>query len=348
MSEMNIGELLADQLEKLLSAQVNADRLAELEAGGTSPGLWQAIEEMGVADVMCIGKDDAGLGWQDCAELFRVLGRHAAPLPLAETLFGRRLLSQASLVIPEGPLAVIDPSANANIQLDAAGCLQGEASMVSWASWATQLLGVAHRGEEAFLFSVGGNDVAARISPCDTLERVPTSAIDFSGITPLAVVPINDALLVRSGLAVMRALMISGGCDKVVELAVDYANTRKQFGKPIGKFQALQHQLAEASCRAAAAEMAAKYACRELDGSQLLEGASIAKYTASVAAKDVSRIAHQVFGAIGITDEHELHYFTRRLWQWRAEAGNERYWSQQLGNQVLAAGSEQLWASLTA
>lgn len=348
MNEMNIAELLADQLEKLLSARVNAESLASLEAGGADLSLWQEIEEMGVADVMRTGADDAGLGWQDCAELFRVLGRHAAPLPLAETLFARRLMSQANLDIPEGPLALIDPSANADIQLDATGCLQGEAAMVSWASWATQLLGLARRGDEAFLFSVAASDVAARLEQCDSLERAPTSAVDFSGITPLAVVAMSDASQIRSGLAVMRALMISGACDKVVELAVDYANTRKQFGKPIGKFQALQHQLAEASCRAAAAEMAGKYACRELDNNQFLAGAAVAKYTASVAAKDVSRIGHQVFGAIGITDEHELHYYTRRLWQWRAEAGNERYWSEQLGSKVLAAGSAQLWSSLTA
>ncbi|MBR9910833.1 MAG: acyl-CoA dehydrogenase [Gammaproteobacteria bacterium] len=344
MSELNIAELLADQLEKLLAAEVSAESLAALENGTGNRALWQHIEAMGVADVMCTGAEAAGLGWQECAELFRVLGRHAAPLPLAETLLGRRLLSQAGLAIPEGPLALVD----ADISLDDAGCLQGAADMISWAPWATAILGIARRGAETLLFSVAGTAVSAAATELHSLERAPTAAIDFSGMTPQAQAPIAAEASIREQLAVVRALLISGACDKVVELAVEYANTRKQFGKPIGKFQALQHQLAEASCRAAAAEMAAKYACRELDQKQPSTGAAVAKYTASVAAREVSRIAHQVFGAIGITDEHELHYFTRRLWQWRVDAGNERYWSGQLGARVLAAGSAQLWPSLTA
>ena len=200
MNEMNIAELLADQLEKLLSARVNAESLAILEAGGADLSLWQEIEEMGVADVMRTGADDAGLGWQDCAELFRVLGRHAAPLPLAETLFARRLMSQANLDIPEGPLALIDPSANADIQLDATGCLQGEAAMVSWASWATQLLGLARRGDEAFLFSVAASDVAARLEKCDSLERAPTSQWLGCNARP------NDQWRLRQGSGIGRGL----------------------------------------------------------------------------------------------------------------------------------------------
>jgi acyl-CoA dehydrogenase len=54
-----------------------------------------------------------------------------------------------------------------------------------------------------------------------------------------------------------------------------------------------------------------------------------------------------VFGAIGVTEEHELHYYTRRLWQWRAEGGSEHWWSERLGRQVLAAGGAALWPFLT-
>lgn len=341
MSELNIAELLADQLDKLLSAEVSAESLSALEEGSATPALWQQIEQMGIADVLRSGEEeDAGLNWQDCAELFRVLGRHAAPLPLAESLIGRGLLSGAGLEVPEGPLALVTEV----LQLDDSGALKGTADMVSWAPWASHLVGVAEKNGEALLFSVAkltGESV-------DTLERAPTDALDFNGVRPHAIAPVADAALLKHQFALARALMISGACDKVVELAVDYANTRKQFGKPIGKFQALQHQLAEASCRAAAAEMAGKYACLQLDKGEHSGGAAVAKYTASVAAKEVSRIAHQVFGAIGITDEHELHYFTRRLWQWRAEAGSERYWSEQLGQRVLKAGADQLWPSLTA
>ncbi|NKI16343.1 acyl-CoA dehydrogenase [Spongiibacter sp. KMU-166] len=340
MSELNIAELLADQLDKLLSAEVGAESLAALEEGVGTLSLWQQVEEMGIADVMRSGADDAGLGWQDCAELFRVLGRHAAPLPLAETLIGRGLLSSVGMTVPDGPLALIEDV----LTLDANGVLQGRVDMMTWAPWASHWVGVAEQSGESRLFCVARGEGEA----VTTLERAPTLSVDLTGVQALAVAPIADATLMRSQFALARALMISGACDKVVELAVEYANTRKQFGKPIGKFQALQHQLAEASCRAAATEMAAKYACRKLDLGEHSSGAAVAKYTAGVAAKEVSRIAHQVFGAIGITDEHELHYFTRRLWQWRVDGGSERYWSEQLGSRVLQAGAAQLWSSLTA
>jgi acyl-CoA dehydrogenase len=59
-------------------------------------------------------------------------------------------------------------------------------------------------------------------------------------------------------------------------------------------------------------------------------------------------VAHQVFAAIGITEDHMLHHFTRRLWSWRDEAGSEARWAAEIGRAALARGGENLWADLTA
>jgi acyl-CoA dehydrogenase len=61
----------------------------------------------------------------------------------------------------------------------------------------------------------------------------------------------------------------------------------------------------------------------------------------------VARLAHQVHGAIGFTQEHKLHHLTRRLWSWRDEAGTELHWSRVLGAGLLADGPDALWPALT-
>src|SRR5690606_37212191 len=107
-------------------------------------------------------------------------------------------------------------------------------------------------------------------------------------------------------LAAIRAAQIAGALSRVLEMCVEYANTRAQFGRPIAKFQAIQHQLAELAEQAAAAQVASLYACRQIDADHIRHGAAIAKTCTGKAATRGAAIAHQVFGAIGVTDEHLL------------------------------------------
>jgi acyl-CoA dehydrogenase len=79
----------------------------------------------------------------------------------------------------------------------------------------------------------------------------------------------------------------------------------------------------------------------------LLEVAA-AKIRVGEAAAEGARIAHQVLGAIGFTQEHTLHRFTRRLWAWRDDFGSESHWALRLGGLVAAKGADQLWPMLAA
>jgi acyl-CoA dehydrogenase len=75
--------------------------------------------------------------------------------------------------------------------------------------------------------------------------------------------------------------------------------------------------------------------------------AAAAKVRAGEAVQTVARLAHQVHGAIGFTQEHRLHHLTRRCWSWRDEAGSELVWSRTLGAGLLAGGADDLWPALT-
>ena len=149
--------------------------------------------------------------------------------------------------------------------------------------------------------------------------------------------------------ALLRAAQMAGAMEAALDLATTYANDRVQFGRPIGKFQAIQQQLALLAEEAAASLVAVESAAISLaEGRQSAEFAlAAAKIRAGEAAGTVAEIAHQVHGAIGFTEEHSLHYLTRRLWSWRDEFGDEAYWAGLLGRRIAAAGGAGLWPLIT-
>jgi acyl-CoA dehydrogenase len=73
-----------------------------------------------------------------------------------------------------------------------------------------------------------------------------------------------------------------------------------------------------------------------------------AKLRANLAVETATAVAHQVHGAIGFTREHDLRHFTQRLLSWRSELGNDRHWSEALGQAVISRGVDTFWADLTA
>lgn len=145
--------------------------------------------------------------------------------------------------------------------------------------------------------------------------------------------------------------LMAGAMGQALALSVEHVNTRQQFGRPLGKFQAVQQSLAVMACEAravdaAAAAMAARLDTAGFDAADFEIAA--AKLRANRAVGVVTAIAHQVHGAIGFTREYDLNRVTIPLMRWRGTHGNDAHWARILGRQVAGFGGRGLWETLTA
>lgn len=341
---MNVGKVLADQLERLFDKSVTREVLARAQAGALPEGLWNELENMGIPQALV--KEEAGgvgLPWADVESVWRAIGYHAAPLPLGETMIGRWALAAAGLEVPDGLLAV-----GANIaRLDDTGRVFC-ADHLPWASEAGHIVVAAAVQGQCHIALLSRGDATADTQP--TINRIPAARLDAAGAQAIARAPL--AALGTLGLlpyvAALRASQMSGCLDRLLALCVEHANTRVQFGKPIAKFQAIRHLVASLAEQGAAARVASRFGCLGLDGGDVELTSAVAKIRAGRSASACTAIAHQVFGAMGVTDEHTLHFCTRSLWQWRDEGQSEHWWAERLGARVIAAGGAALWPNLVA
>jgi acyl-CoA dehydrogenase len=165
------------------------------------------------------------------------------------------------------------------------------------------------------------------------------------------VAPLDEAQAerLRARYALARAVQLTAALEQVLAWTVQYAGERQQFGRPLGRFQAIQMELAQMAGEVTAVTALTDAAVQALErGSpDVVLAAAAAKVRAGAAVEVVARLAHQVHGAIGFTQEHKLHHLTRRLWSWRDEAGSELHWSRVLGAGLLSDGGDGLWPALT-
>ena len=254
----------------------------EIEQGGNWRPLWSAFTDSGFLDALvAVEGGGAGLTLADIAPLIELLGRHAVPLPVGETMIARALLHRAGQAAPGGPIAL--------------------------ATGAGPVLGEQYSGH--FLIAEHGSDmlVAAADGATDAKR---------GGLRPVA--------------AALRAVLIAGAADHVLEMTVAYANERQQFGKPIGRQQAVQQQLAVLAEHSVSARIAGRLGCRA-DLASARADVAAAKYCAGIAAVQICAIAHAVHGAIGISAEYDLQLLTRRLQAWARADGSAAYWAGVLG-----------------
>ncbi|MEP4379605.1 MAG: acyl-CoA dehydrogenase family protein [Alphaproteobacteria bacterium] len=338
--------MIAETCDRLFAEHLDADVFRAAEAGDFPQGLWDVITENGLDRILVSEeKGGSGLGWEDAEVVLRAAGAHAAPVPLAEAIAAGWMFAGGGHDIPAGVPTIADAPP---VAMTEAG-ITGELERVPWGRSATHVLVDAMRGDALHLAAVATSDT--RVTADRNIGRDPRDALtcDKTSVTAWEV-SIGTPPLRTLG-ALVRSCQMAGAISAALDLCVTYANERVQFGRPIGRFQAIQQQLAVMAGEAAAAGVAARKACRAVDRFGLdgagLSAIAAAKIRTGEAAGKTASIAHQVHGAIGFTDEYRLHHLTRRLWAWRSEFGAEGAWSEMLGSMIITRGADNLWPDLT-
>jgi len=347
-ADSELTGMLLEQADRLLGREVTREVLARADAGEYPQALWQAIEDAGLpAALLPESAGGAGIGMADGLRLIRRLGYHAVPLPLAETMLAQALWCEAGGSPPPGSVTLVPAEHPLHLRRSGARhTLAGTCQRVPWGARADHLLLEAREDDGARRLVLVRGGVAGA-EAVRNLACEPRDTVRFEGIEldASAIRPAPRERLFAVG-ALMRAQQMAGAMERCLDFAVTYATERRQFGRPIGKFQAIQHMLAEAAGHYAAAVAAADLAAGTWHGEQFEFSVAIAKSRVGEAAGKVAAIVHQVHGAMGFTQEHPLHFSTRRLWSWRDEFGGEGHWQTELGRMVCAAGGTALWPAL--
>ena len=338
--------MLADTLARLL--RDSATTQAALSEGWNET-LWQQLVDMGLPQLL-VAEADGGIGgtWEDAQVVAQAIGAHAVGLPVCEAMLAHALAAQAGLALPGGtigiaPAGVGSLERNGSLAWRFTGTLHG----VPWGRHLDHIVAVADHGGRPHLMLLP-RAAASALQESRNPAGEPRDKLYFDAAEVTAAP--CDAGLPRQLVyrcALLRVGQTAGALDAVLARAVQYARDRVQFGKPIGNFQAVQQQLAVFGAEVAAVGCAARAAFRCASLGEAAFEIAAAKLRANLAIDAGTAIAHQVHGAIGFTQEYDLRHFTQRLWSWRSEFGNDRHWSETLGQAVIARGVDAFWADLT-
>ncbi len=325
---------LQDAVRSYLRDRFGPDKVRALyedpDGDGVPADLWRAVGEQGWLAVLVPEEHDGiGLGLLDAAVIARAFGAGTVPGPWTSTIvLGEALrlagsAEQQKALLPgiaagevKGAVALLMPGSSTPAGAPATasgGALSGRLEMVEYAHVADSLLVAADDG----LYLVDPKGAGVTISRHETLDRtsrLTTVVLDgaagdkLEGGSPAVVQDLLDRA------AVLVANELVGIARFSLNDTVEYDKTRVQFGKPVGSFQALKHELADLHMATVMAEHAGLYAAyaADSDAHDKQLAASIAKAKATEVAFDVTGAMIQFHGGIGYTWEHHAHFYFKR------------------------------------
>ena len=327
--------------------------MAEDERGYTDE-YWRELADLGWLGLLIPEQyGGSGMHFADMAVLLHEWGAALAPGPLVESsivavdmiaAFGSdETKSRLLPAIASGELVVIPPSDitnsdDATITASETGngwVLDGNACFVPYANSADILILVAATNFGQLLFALDPNSVSGTLALNEVkmASGVPTFNLELNEVLCPDSALLSDELVwldieryTRYTGATARAIQMVGAGTAVSDRTLEYVKTRRQFGRPIGAFQAIQHYLADMALKVKSAQHMvnrAAWAKGNVDNRDTqIRYVTQAKWAANTLIPQVCWTAHQVHGAIGFTWEHDLHLYTRRVLSWRAEYGD--------------------------
>jgi acyl-CoA dehydrogenase len=304
--------------------------------------LWNQLDDLGLTRLT--GDDSrggSGGSWAEAAALLGMAAGAAAPVPLAEhDVLGGWLLEVAGLSDPNDVRTVCQPNP------------AGTARAVPWARNAASIVALWQSDGGWRVSDVVADHVTVTEERNLAGEPSDTVQFDLSDLDRGVHVSHDVASQYRLRGAVARCAQGAGAMARVVEIVVAHVTDRVQFGRPIGRFQAVQSLVAEVAAEAALAQAATDAAVARAvsvgwsdPGMPFAVG--VAKSSVGHASSVVVRNAHQVLGALGATLEHELPSLTKPILVRRGDFGSVHEWDTMLSYLATAAGADGLWDLMT-
>jgi alkylation response protein AidB-like acyl-CoA dehydrogenase len=292
----------------LLAERAKPERVREhAEAGTTDTGLWKELCELGWPGIAIAEEHGGqGLGTIELSILCEELGRALAPVAFLPSAMAATVIEQAGS--PEQRARWLPGLASGELTGALGAAADGTAELVIGAGDAGVIVlveedgaGRVLDGEQAEVLPVAAIDPtrsAARVSdPRDAAEPLPG---DVAAGVDRALVAISSELV--------------GVCNRALEMTVAYVKERKQFGVPVGAYQAVSHRCAQMLLDTEQARSTVAFAAwsADADPEQLAEAAAMAKAAASDAGREVTASAIQAHGGIGFTWEADVHWLFKR------------------------------------
>jgi alkylation response protein AidB-like acyl-CoA dehydrogenase len=352
-------EILKDSARKFFAGECPMDevrRLMETDTGYHA-GLWAKMTEQGYTGIVFPEEyGGVGLGKVELILLMEEAGRALLPGPFFSTVVQagsvidavssaehkKRFLAPICAGDARSTVAVLEASASwdpAEVKLAVAnGKLSGDKIFVTDAAVANFIVVVARNG----VFVVEAKAMGMRIAPMSGMDLTrKLYAVHFDN-TPAEKIGETGALSKAFDIATAAlAAELVGGMQRILEITVEYAKTRKQFGRPIGMFQAVQHQCADMYLETESSRSAVYYAGWTLqeNSPDAATAVSIAKMYASDAGRTVGNRGIQIHGGMGFTWENDLHLYYRRAKASEAAFGDATFHRERIASMVIDSGS---------
>ncbi len=345
-------QILKSNARKFFAAEcpmTEVRRISETETAHDAK-LWSKMAEQGFLGV--VFPEDAGgmaLGCVELAALAEEMGRALVPGAFIANLLGGSAIAGAGSSkylreISEGSkiatLALLESGGSWDPAAVQMAGLSGEKMFVPDAGVADVMVVAAHDRGELALYLVDAKAVTKTAMPAmDLTRRLYKVTFDK---TPGELLVRGDAAHKALDHALDTAIIalcaeMTGGMQRTMEIAVEYAKTRKQFGKPIGQYQAVQHQCADMLLWTESSRSATYYAAYALtEGTKDARTAvSVAKTYASDACREVGNRGVQVQGGMGFTWENDTHLFYRRAKASEIEFGDATFHRERIARLVV-------------
>ncbi|MFM0340604.1 acyl-CoA dehydrogenase family protein [Paraburkholderia fungorum] len=313
--------MFTEAIEAILRDRATPEAIRAIENDGAPASIWNEVEEAGFLELLTPeSAGGAGLSLPAIAPIFTAIGRYAVPVPLAQSIAARALLRDTGVAAPAGLTTL------------AGACRRREdgsleAPLVPFGMTSDHVL--ANVDGDLLLLDAA----RAERKRCGVHGSL-TGALSWRPEAVPAALGSNGAEVLLFSAAI-HAAAIAGAMDRVFAMTLQYCNDRSQFGKSIGKFQAVQHQLSVMAQHVASAGIASELAFSGAGAVPERLATAIAKARTSMAVPLVASTAHALHGAIGVTAEYDLQLYTRRLHEWRMADGSEAFWNRMVGNAVL-------------